>query len=103
GGGDAFGGRARQAGARGGVGRGPGQDQEERRMRMTRIVFAAFVAAILMLSLRADAREPDPLPSNLYDRLGVASNATEEQLKTAYRARMREWHPDVGQERRTAA
>lgn len=35
------------------------------------------------------------MPPDYYTLLGVASNATQRQLKTAYRQRMKEAHPDL--------
>ncbi|TKX40294.1 DnaJ domain-containing protein, partial [Halorubrum sp. ARQ200] len=35
------------------------------------------------------------MPADLYDVLGVPDDAAAEELKRAYRKRVREYHPDV--------
>ena len=37
-------------------------------------------------------RTPEP---TFYDILGIGRNASEEELKKAYRSQARKWHPDV--------
>lgn len=43
------------------------------------------------------------MPENFYDLLGVDEDATEEELKRAYRQRAREYHPDVNADDRAGA
>lgn len=40
---------------------------------------------------------------NLYDLLGVNPKATQEEIKTAYRNKLKEWHPDKNPDRQEAA
>lgn len=40
---------------------------------------------------------------NLYDFLGVHQDASQDEIKTAYRKKMKEWHPDKNSHRKEVA
>src|SRR5262245_29636264 len=44
---------------------------------------------------RERERDSGQTPRDYYEVLGVARDATAEELKRAYRRRAREWHPDI--------
>jgi DnaJ-class molecular chaperone len=60
-----------------------------------------FVSSMMSTSDEPASEGPRPEPPNLflrqppwYDVLGVAPDATHDQIVSAYRARMSEYHPD---------
>lgn len=58
---------------------------------MWRLVLGTSLLVIFILVL-AEARGGDP--ASLYDVLGVSRDASQREIRSAYKREAREWHPD---------